>query len=184
MAASGTVAHIPVDFGYGRSREVGQTKEDDEGIPFHTLHTTRTHRGDRILRRKNGTGGLFWRWCSCSSVLVASAYPCGGGLQGGAAGARAALGTRETGAGPGRGGGDTQAAASVPGGVLVVRLETGGRRTGTWVPGGWAGPVRRGAAAAGLGHQGAMQRQGTAPWWLATGEGGCSSRGTSSRSQE
>jgi hypothetical protein len=37
-------------------------KEDDEGIPFHTLLTTGTHRGDRILRRK------MRRWL-CSSIL-------------------------------------------------------------------------------------------------------------------
>jgi hypothetical protein len=48
-----TVPQIPVDFGHLRSREAGQMKEDDEGIPFHTLLTTGTHRGDRILRRKS-----------------------------------------------------------------------------------------------------------------------------------
>jgi hypothetical protein len=52
MAAAGTVAQIPVEFGHGRSREAGQMKEDDEGIPFRTLLTAGTHRGDRILRRK------------------------------------------------------------------------------------------------------------------------------------
>jgi hypothetical protein len=51
MAAAGTVAQIPVDFGHGRSREAGQMKEDDEGIPFQTLLTAERHRGDRILRR-------------------------------------------------------------------------------------------------------------------------------------
>jgi hypothetical protein len=39
-------------------------------------------------------------------------------------------------------------------------MEIGGRRTGAWAPGGSARPVRRGAAAAGLGHQGMTQRQG------------------------
>jgi hypothetical protein len=52
MAAAGTVAQIPVDFGHGILREAGQMKEDDEGIPFHTLLNAEMHRGDRISRRK------------------------------------------------------------------------------------------------------------------------------------
>jgi hypothetical protein len=36
MVAAGTVARIPVDLGHESSREAGQMKEDDEGIPFHT----------------------------------------------------------------------------------------------------------------------------------------------------
>jgi hypothetical protein len=36
MVVAGTVAQIPVDLGHERSREAGQKKEDDEGIPFHT----------------------------------------------------------------------------------------------------------------------------------------------------
>jgi hypothetical protein len=63
MAPAGTVAQIPVDFGNGRSREAGQMKEDNEGIPFHTLLTEEMHRGDRILRRKNATAicsSCFW----------------------------------------------------------------------------------------------------------------------------
>jgi hypothetical protein len=62
MAAAGTVAQIPIDFGHGRSREAGQMKEDDEGIPFHTLLTVGTHRGDRILWKN-------MRRRLCSSVL-------------------------------------------------------------------------------------------------------------------
>jgi hypothetical protein len=36
MVAAGTVPQIPVDLGHERSREVGEKKEDDEGIRFHT----------------------------------------------------------------------------------------------------------------------------------------------------
>jgi hypothetical protein len=44
---------------HGRSRDAGQMKEDDEGIPFHTLLTVGTHRGDRILQRKIMAAVLF-----------------------------------------------------------------------------------------------------------------------------
>jgi hypothetical protein len=148
------------DLDHGRAREVGEKKEEREGVRFHALPTAEEHQGNRILRRKSGAGGLLWWWCSCSSVLAAGTCPCGGGLQGGASGARAAQGTRETGTGPGRGGGDARAAGSVPGGVLVVHIEIGGRRTGTWAPGGWAKPVRKGGYGCRIGHQGATQRQG------------------------
>jgi hypothetical protein len=36
MVAAGTVAQIAGDLGHESSREAGQMKEDDEGIPFHT----------------------------------------------------------------------------------------------------------------------------------------------------
>jgi hypothetical protein len=52
MAAAGIVPQIPVNFGHERSREARQMKEDDEGIPFHTLLTAGTHRGDRISIRE------------------------------------------------------------------------------------------------------------------------------------
>jgi hypothetical protein len=61
-AVAATTPQIPVDFEHGRLREARQIKEDDEGIPFRTLLTAETHRGDRILRRKSQR--LF-----CSSVL-------------------------------------------------------------------------------------------------------------------
>jgi hypothetical protein len=42
-------------------------KEDEEGIPFHTLLTAGTHRGDRILRRK-----LWWRFVLAADSSVRS----------------------------------------------------------------------------------------------------------------
>jgi hypothetical protein len=38
---------------------VGQKKEDDEGIRFHTLLTVGMHRGDRILLEKRVASALF-----------------------------------------------------------------------------------------------------------------------------
>jgi hypothetical protein len=54
MAMAGTVLQIPVILGHERSQGAGQMKEDDEGIPFHTLLTAEMHRGDRISQRKMG----------------------------------------------------------------------------------------------------------------------------------
>jgi hypothetical protein len=82
MAVVGTVAQIPVDFGHGRSREAGQMKEDDEGIPFHTLLTAGTHLGDRILRRKMRRRLCSWQFQSC---LWRQHCRGRGGLLGGAA---------------------------------------------------------------------------------------------------
>jgi hypothetical protein len=48
--------------------EVGEKKEADEGIPFHTLLTTGTHRGDRILRRK--LRRLSVLFCAVSVLVV------------------------------------------------------------------------------------------------------------------
>jgi hypothetical protein len=53
MVTVGTVLQIPVVLGHERSQGAGQMKEDDEGIPFHTLLTAEMHRGDRISRRKS-----------------------------------------------------------------------------------------------------------------------------------
>jgi hypothetical protein len=50
---------IPSDAGHGRARGVGQKKEDDEGIRFHTLLTAGMHRGGRILPKKRVAAVLF-----------------------------------------------------------------------------------------------------------------------------
>jgi hypothetical protein len=129
MVAAGTVSQIPVDLGHGRAQGAVQMKEDDERIPFHTLLTAGMHRRDRISRRKMRRLSILFQAVRLvfpgSSALVP-----GGGLQerGGAAGGRAGRGRgrRAGGAGPGHGGRDARAAASVPGGVLVVRWKQEG----------------------------------------------------------
>jgi hypothetical protein len=80
---------------------VGEKKEDDEGIRFHTSLTTATHRRDRILRRKLRrlsvllcAVSVLFVLGSCTTVPGGSSPIPGGGLQerGGAAGGRAGSG--------------------------------------------------------------------------------------------
>jgi hypothetical protein len=80
-------------------------KEDDEGIPFHTLLTAGTHRGDRTSWRKITVAVLF-RFCSGS---YPGAWFCRGGAgqgqEGEAAGAHGAAEEQGAGArGEGSGG--------------------------------------------------------------------------------
>jgi hypothetical protein len=74
MATAGTVAQIPVDFGHGRSREAGQMKEDDEGIPFHTLLAADMYRGDRILQRKKAAAVCFVHLLLAAAAEAGAAY--------------------------------------------------------------------------------------------------------------
>jgi hypothetical protein len=141
MVAAGTVAQIPIDFGHGRSREAGQTKEDDEVIPFHTLLTAGTHRGDRILWRKIMMAVLFR---SAPGLMGGSAPAvCSGGATAGSAGGRRVLGkvaaVQEGGAALGGAG---------RAGLLVAQGEA--RR--------WAGPGRAGTRAGGCSVGGAHGR--------------------------
>jgi hypothetical protein len=52
---------------------VGETKEDDERIPFHTLLTTGTHRRDRISRRKITVAVLFMAFWAAALLFVLAA---------------------------------------------------------------------------------------------------------------
>jgi hypothetical protein len=129
MLAAGTVSQIAVILGHERSQGAGQMKEDDEGIPFHTLLTVGMHRRDRISRRKMQRLSVLFQAVRLLFPGASAPVP-GSGLQerGGAVGGRAGRGRgrRAGGAGPGRGGRDARAAASVPGGVLVVRWKQEG----------------------------------------------------------
>jgi hypothetical protein len=71
-----------VVLGHGRSREAGQMKEDDEGIPFHTLLTAGMHRGGRILPEKRVAASLFWAAALLSLAAVLGRGDAGGGDQG------------------------------------------------------------------------------------------------------
>jgi hypothetical protein len=102
MAAAGTVAQIPVDFGHGRSREAGQMKEDDERIPFHTLLTAGTHRGDRILRRKEAAAFCFVHLLLAAAAEAGEAC-WGGTAHGGGRGAGRPVGAWHQGASQRRG---------------------------------------------------------------------------------
>jgi hypothetical protein len=61
------------DFGHWRAREVGEKKEEREGVRFHALPAAEEHRGDRISQEKVAP--------AVCSVRQRSAP--GGGLQGG-----------------------------------------------------------------------------------------------------
>jgi hypothetical protein len=47
------------DLDHGRAREVGEKKEEREGVRFHALPAAETHRDDRISREKTARSGLF-----------------------------------------------------------------------------------------------------------------------------
>jgi hypothetical protein len=47
-----TVGRIPGDSEHGRAQGLGQKKEDDEGIRFHSLPMVERHRGGGNLARK------------------------------------------------------------------------------------------------------------------------------------
>jgi hypothetical protein len=128
MAAAATVPQIAIDFRHGRLREAGQMKEDDEGIPFHTLLTAGTHRGDRILRRKirrrvwsSVLGG--WHSCSVSWWRLGTKGGVQEGPRQGAAraGTAASSGVATGGGGPGRDAGILWCTSSGRAGLLFVR---------------------------------------------------------------
>jgi hypothetical protein len=50
---------IPGDSRHGIARGVGQKKEDDEGIRFHTLLIAGMHHGGRIFPEKRAAAVLF-----------------------------------------------------------------------------------------------------------------------------
>jgi hypothetical protein len=105
-------------------------KEDDEGIPFHTLRTVEMHRGDRILRRKSQR--LF-----CSSVLDdwrLFSVPGGAGLrQGATGGERMAAGEgRSRGGAGGEGTHRMQAVQGFGGGCVAETQEDAGRGQRCW----------------------------------------------------
>jgi hypothetical protein len=59
------------DLDHGRAREVGEKKEEREGVRFHALPAAEMHRGDRISWRKMALAALFMggcsvQFCSCS----------------------------------------------------------------------------------------------------------------------
>jgi hypothetical protein len=60
MMPAATVGLNPSDFGHMRVREVGEKKEEREGVRFHVLPVAEEHRGDRISREKMATSGLFY----------------------------------------------------------------------------------------------------------------------------
>jgi hypothetical protein len=79
------------DLDHGRARELGEKKEEREGVRFHALPAAEMHRGDRISRRKMKGGSvhpfqavllLCWFW----RRPVGERQAGGGraGLQGGA----------------------------------------------------------------------------------------------------
>jgi hypothetical protein len=59
MVAAATVLQIAGDFGHGRSREVGEKKEEREGIQFHALPAAEMHRRDRISIENRAVAALF-----------------------------------------------------------------------------------------------------------------------------
>jgi hypothetical protein len=94
MVAAGTVPLIAGVLGHERSQGAGQMKEDDEGIPFHTLLTAGMHRGDRISWRKSRR-----RVCSVPALVpvLVAVYCAPGDVQ-----RPAAAGGRRPAAGEGR----------------------------------------------------------------------------------
>jgi hypothetical protein len=76
MAPVATVDRNSIDFGYGRSREVGEKKEEREGIRLHALPAAEEHRGDRNLAGKRQR-----RFCSGGGALLL-VVACGGSGQG------------------------------------------------------------------------------------------------------
>jgi hypothetical protein len=46
------------DLDHGRARELGEKKEEREGVRFHALPAAEMHRGDRISRRKMKGGSV------------------------------------------------------------------------------------------------------------------------------
>jgi hypothetical protein len=78
------------DLDHGRVREVGEKKEEREGVRFHALPAVEMHCRDRISRRMMALATLFMGGCSVlASVLGAGS---GGGI-----GASAAPGGAQTG---------------------------------------------------------------------------------------
>jgi hypothetical protein len=90
MVAAATVLQIAGDFGHGRSREVGEKKEETEGIRFHALPAAEMHRRDRISIGNRAAAALFvvaagcsWRQqCSWWWCWVGAAAPQERGRQG------------------------------------------------------------------------------------------------------
>jgi hypothetical protein len=116
MAPAATLGRNSDNFGHGRAREVGEKKEEREGVRFHTLPAAEMHCRDRISRKMQGR--------VCSSVLAA-------GLHGGRQGAPAQ--------GKGRDGGAGGARRRVGDALVVAAYITGAARAA----GGWAGATRR-----------------------------------------
>jgi hypothetical protein len=81
MVAAATVLQIAGNFGHGRSREVGEKKEEREGIRFHALPAAEMHRRDRILRRKMKGGSVLSCAGSCSGDCLLHTWGLGGGLR-------------------------------------------------------------------------------------------------------
>jgi hypothetical protein len=69
MAPAATVGRNSGDFGHERAREVGEKKEEREGVRFHALPVAEEHRDDRILRRKMALAALFMGGCSVSASV-------------------------------------------------------------------------------------------------------------------
>jgi hypothetical protein len=75
MVAAATVLQIADDFGHGISREVGEKKEEREGIRFHALPAAEMHRRDRISqgKRRRRVCSSSVPFLSCTSVHGGSA---------------------------------------------------------------------------------------------------------------
>jgi hypothetical protein len=125
-------------------------KEDDEGIPFHTLVTMEIHRGDRILQRKSR-----WLFCSVPRLLFCSWQHCRTSRRC----MRGMWRSTEGGAGPWRAGGRRARRRGGSGAAALL----GRGRGQCWASlGRSASGEREGAALASLGRSTSGDREGTA----------------------
>jgi hypothetical protein len=63
------------DLDLGRAQEVGEMKEEREGVRFHALPAAEIHCRDRISRRKMALAALFMGGCSVRFLILLVVSP-------------------------------------------------------------------------------------------------------------